>query len=56
MPQIDLATVALPVAGLGLVVGLAVLAGKMTARVFFDASRAQKDESTRSRGQAQEHR
>jgi hypothetical protein len=46
MPQVDLATIVLAVAGLGLAIGLAILAGTVTARVFFDASRGQEDEST----------
>jgi len=43
MPQVDLATIFLAIAGLGLAVGFAVLAGTVTARVFFDASRGQEE-------------
>ncbi len=44
MPSIDLATVLLVVVGLGIAVALAVLAGKVSARVFFDASATKKEE------------
>lgn len=40
MPFIDLATLLLVVVGLAVAVALAVLAGKVSARLFFDASRA----------------
>ena len=43
MPQLDLATV-LVLAGFGVAVALAVLAGRLSARVFSDASRDGEDE------------
>lgn len=43
MPQIDLATVLLVAVGLAVALVFAVLAGKLSARIFFDAS-ASKDE------------
>lgn len=39
MPSLDLATVFLALAGLAVAVGFAVLAGRVSARVFFDATR-----------------
>ena len=42
--QIDLGTVLLALAAFGAAVGFAVLAGALTARVFFDATRVE-DES-----------
>ena len=39
MPPIDLATALLALAGLAIAVSFAVLAGTISARVFFDASR-----------------
>ena len=44
VPQLDLATLFLACAGLGVGVSLAVLAGIVSARVFFDASREAEDE------------
>lgn len=44
MPQIDVGTVLLAFAGLGVAVGFAVLAGTVSARVFFDASRPESEE------------
>lgn len=44
MPYIDLATLLLVVAGLAVAVAFAVLAGKVTAQVFFDASAAKEEE------------
>jgi hypothetical protein len=43
---LDLATVLLASAGLGIAVGFAVLAGTVSARVFFDASRERPEEET----------
>jgi hypothetical protein len=43
--SIDLATVLLACAGLGVAVGFAVLAGTVSARVFFDASRGAEEET-----------
>jgi len=42
---IDLGTVLLALAGLGVAVGFAVLAGTVSARVFFDASRPETKEN-----------
>jgi hypothetical protein len=39
VPQLDVATVVLALAGLGLATGFAILAGMVSARMFFDASR-----------------
>lgn len=47
MPQIDLGTVLLALAGLGVAIGFAVLAGTVSARVFFDASRPEAEEQRR---------
>ncbi len=44
MPQIDLATVLLIAAGLALAIAFAILAGTVSARVFFDATRAKEEE------------
>jgi hypothetical protein len=44
MPQIDLASVLLVTAGLAIAVAFAILAGTVSARVFFDASRAKEEE------------
>lgn len=44
MPELDVATVLLTLAGLGVAVAFAVLAGTVTARVFFDASREVEEE------------
>lgn len=43
MPQLDIGTLVLASAGLGLAVSFAVLAGVVTARLFFHASRAQEE-------------
>jgi len=43
MPQLDLATALVALAGLGLAVSFAVVAGIATARVFFHASRAEEE-------------
>ena len=43
---LDLATILLVCAGLGIAVGFAVLAGTVSARVFFDASREHAEEKT----------
>jgi hypothetical protein len=48
MPQIDLGTILAVFAGLGIAVAFAVLAGTVSARVFFDASRASDDDATSS--------
>jgi hypothetical protein len=42
--QVDLLTVLVLIVGVGVAVFLAVLAGKLTARVFFDASGKKVDE------------
>ncbi len=47
MPQLDLGTVLLALAGLGVAVGFAVLAGTVSARVFFDASRPESEHERR---------
>lgn len=44
MPELDLGTLLLALAGLGVAVGFAVLAGTVSARVFFDASRPEPEE------------
>lgn len=44
MPSIDVATVLLVLAGLSVAVIFAVLAGKLSARIFFDATAAKKEE------------
>lgn len=43
MPLIDVATVLVVLAGLGLAVALAILVGTATARVFFAASRQHRE-------------
>ena len=43
MPQLDLITVVLSVAGFAVAIGFAILAGAATARVFFHASRGHED-------------
>jgi len=43
MPQIDLGAVLFTSAGLGLAVSFAVLAGIVSARVFFNATRDSED-------------
>ena len=48
MPEIDPGTIALVLVGLGVAVAFAILAGMVSARVFFDASR-EPDERERSR-------
>ncbi|HET7700665.1 MAG TPA: hypothetical protein VFM06_07365 [Candidatus Limnocylindria bacterium] len=44
MPSLDLATVLLMCVGLSVAVVLAVLAGTVTARVFFSATRSEPEE------------
>ena len=41
--QIDLATILLACAGLGVAVAFAILAGTVSARVFFDATRGEEE-------------
>ncbi len=41
--QIDLATILLVCAGLGVAVAFAILAGTVSARVFFDATRGEEE-------------
>ncbi|HZP97558.1 MAG TPA: hypothetical protein VFC31_14665 [Candidatus Limnocylindria bacterium] len=45
MPQLDLATVLLAFAGLGVAVAFAILAGTVSARVFFDATRGDEEQT-----------
>lgn len=42
---IDLATVLLASAGLGVAVAFAILAGTVSARVFFDATRGEEEQA-----------
>ncbi len=42
--QVDLGTILLAFAGLSVAVGFAVLAGTISARVFFDATRGQPED------------
>ena len=44
MPQIDLATVLVVIAGMGVAILFAILAGTVSARVFFDATRAKEED------------
>jgi hypothetical protein len=44
MPPFDLLTALIVCAGVAVAVGLAVLAGTLSARVFFDATSAHTDE------------
>ena len=44
MPQLDLATILLVTAGIGIAILFAILAGTVSARVFFDATRAKEED------------
>jgi len=45
MPPLDLGTILLALAGLVVAVAFAILAGTVSARVFFDASREPEEEA-----------